>query len=120
MAAQGRAPKLAAEISFADFIDVIGAQASRDQDPHWRRQVAHLGLPEMQYDALIHLELLGESWKQIGELIRVPDVQEEFFCRNSTHARAHLTEHYTPELLARVAEIYAGDYSAFGYPVPSQ
>ena len=120
LAAQGRAPKSAADISFADFIEVIGAQASRDQDPHWRRQADHLGLPGMRYDALIHLEQLGDSWHQIGELINVPDVQEQFFCRNSTHAGAHLTEHYTPELLARVAEIYAGDYAAFDYPVTSQ
>lgn len=75
----GRAPKSAADISFADFIDVIGAQSSRDQDPHWRRQVDHLGLPGMRYDALIHLEELGASWGQIGALINVPDVQEEFF-----------------------------------------
>ncbi|MSO27036.1 MAG: hypothetical protein EXQ60_03105 [Candidatus Nanopelagicales bacterium] len=117
LAAQGRAPKSAADISFADFIDVIGAQASRDQDPHWRRQVDHLGIPDMQYDALIHLEQLGESWHQIGELISVPDVQEQFFCRNSTQADAHLAENYTPELLAKVAEIYAGDYAALNYPV---
>ena len=112
----GRAPKSAADISFADFIDVIGAQASRDQDPHWRRQVDHLGLPGMQYDALIHLEELGASWGQIGALINVPEVQEQFFCRNSTQAGAHLTEHYTPELFARVAEIYADDYATLDYP----
>ncbi|MSY17465.1 MAG: hypothetical protein F2675_06085, partial [Actinobacteria bacterium] len=111
LSAQGRAPESAADISFADFIDVIGAQTSRDQDPHWRRQADHLGLPEMKYDALIHLEQLGDSWHQIGELINVPEVQEQFYCRNSTQAGVHLAENYTPELLARVTEIYAGDYA---------
>lgn len=113
----GRAPKSAADISFADFIDVIGAQSSRDQDPHWRRQVDHLGLPGMRYDALIHLEELGASWGQIGALINVPDVQEEFFCRNSTQAGAHLAEHYTSELFTKVSEIYADDYATLHYPV---
>ena len=34
----------AADITLDQFLDVIGAQESRDQDPHWRRQADHVGL----------------------------------------------------------------------------
>ncbi len=33
----------ASEITFAQFLDVIAAQDSREQDPHWRRQADHVG-----------------------------------------------------------------------------
>lgn len=117
--ARGCAPDKPSDISFSDFIDVISAQASRDQDPHWRRQVDHLGIPGIHYDELIHLEQLNYSWDRIGALIHVPEVREQFFCRNSTQADSHLTENYTPALLAKVVEIYAGDYEALGYPKPT-
>lgn len=112
------APQQAAEITLAQFIDVIGAQSARQQDPHWRRQCDQIGLPFLRFDAIIHLEELDASWSRIAELTGVADLQEQFFCRNSTGASAKVAEQYTPELLARVAEIYADDYRAFGYQPP--
>jgi len=54
----------------------------------------------------------------IGALTSTDDLQEQFYCRYSTGARTLMADYYTPELLARVAEIYARDYPALGYPVP--
>lgn len=108
-----------ADVTLDQFLDVIGAQESRDQDPHWRRQADHIGLGTVPYDAVIHLEDLDASWSRIGELTGIDGLQEQFYCRNSTGARTRLAEYYTPTLLAQVGEIYARDYKSFGYLQPS-
>ena len=105
----------AQDISFEQFLDVVGQQSARDQDPHWRVQSAHLGMGLIEYDALIHLEDLDTSWSKVGELTGTPDLHETFFCRNATNAGRHVEEHFTPELRARVAQIYADDYRLLGY-----
>jgi hypothetical protein len=108
-----------ADITLDQFLDVISAQDSRDQDPHWRRQADHLGLGIVSYDAVIHLEDLDASWARIGELTSTPGLQEQFFCRNSTGARNRMQDYYTPRLLARVADVYARDYAELGYSLPT-
>jgi hypothetical protein len=107
-----------ADITLDEFLDVVAGQDSRDQDPHWRRQADHLGLGIVRYDAVIHLEDLDASWGLIGDLTSTPGLQEQFFCRNSTGARNRMQDYYTPDLLARIAEIYARDYSELGYAAP--
>ncbi|MBU6245567.1 MAG: sulfotransferase family 2 domain-containing protein [Actinomycetales bacterium] len=119
LAEQGRAPAHAADIPFADFIDVVAAMPSREQDPHWRRQADHLGIGIIDYDAVIHLEQLDDSWPRIASLIGVASLQEEFYCRNSTGARGKVADWYTPALVDQVTGAYAADYRAFGYQPPS-
>ncbi|MBK9738797.1 MAG: sulfotransferase family 2 domain-containing protein [Actinobacteria bacterium] len=109
-----------ADITLDQFLDVVTAQPSRDQDPHWRRQADHLGIGIIEYDDVVHLESLDASWPRIGELTRTPDLQEQFFCRNSTGARTKIADYYTPRLLERVAETYARDYAEFDYPLPTR
>jgi len=115
---QGRAPETPKDISFPDFIDVVTALPSRQQDPHWRRQTDQIGFSMIKFNALIHLEQLEQSWDQLGSLTGTPDLKEEFFCRKATNAASHMSEHYTPELLTKVVKAYASDYEAFGYAVP--
>ncbi|MFN8172997.1 MAG: sulfotransferase family 2 domain-containing protein [Candidatus Nanopelagicales bacterium] len=109
----------AADVTLAQFLDVVGAQKSRDQDPHWRREADHVGLGIVPYDAVIRLEELDASWARVGELTGITDLQEQFYCRKSTGARTRIAEYYTPALLDQVATIYARDYQSFGYAVPS-
>ncbi len=108
----------AGDVTLAQFLDVIAEQPSRDQDPHWRRQADHLGIGIVDYDAVIHLEQLDESWARVGELTSTDGLQEQFFCRNSTGARSRMGDYYTPALLQRVADIFARDYAELGYPSP--
>jgi hypothetical protein len=108
----------AQDVTLEQFLGVIEGQASRDQDPHWRRQADHLGLGIVDYDAVIHLESLDASWDRIGELASMAGLQEQFFCRNSTGAGSKVTDYYTPALLLRVADLYARDYAALDYPIP--
>jgi hypothetical protein len=105
----------AQDITFSQFLDVVQYQTPREQDPHWRIQTAHLNIGVINYDAIIHLEQLDQSWSTIAELTGVADLQEQFFCRNATHAGSRASDMYTPELREQVARMYASDYAAFGY-----
>ena len=115
---QGKDPGPAEDISFQDFISVVAAMPSREQDPHWRRQVDHLGLGIIDYDAVIHLEDLDASWRKIADLVGVPDLQDQFYCRNSTGASSKINDWYTPDLLAEVGQAYAEDYRKLNYRAP--
>jgi len=115
---QGRNPGPETEISFPDFIGIVASLSSREQDPHWRRQVDHLGLDIINYDAVVHLEELDASWSRIAELVGVTDLQEQFYCRNSTGASSKLQDWYTPDLIEEVAQMYAEDYRQLGYKRP--
>jgi hypothetical protein len=108
----------AQDVTLEQFLDVAARQSSREQDPHWRRQADHLGLGIVNYDEIVHLEDLDRSWDRISELTSTPDLQEQFFCRNSTGASSKVADYYTPELLRKVVEIYSGDYAELDYPLP--
>ena len=108
----------AGDVTLDQFLDVISAQDSRDQDPHWRRQADHLGIGILDYDAVIHLEELDRSWGTIADLTSTPGLQEEFFCKNSTGARNRMQDYYTDALLDRVAEVYTRDYDTLHYQRP--
>ena len=71
-----------------------------------------------RYDATIHLKTLDASWGRIAELTSTPDLQEQFYCRNSTGAGSKVSDYYTPELLGRVVETYRRDYETLDYPLP--
>jgi hypothetical protein len=103
------------DISLDQFLDVIARQPSREQDPHWRRQADHIGLGIVDYDAVIHLEDLDRSWGIVSAMTSTPDLQEQFFCRNSTGASAKVGEFFTPALLGKVGSIYGRDYAELGY-----
>ena len=109
----------AQDVTLAQFLDVVCAQKSIDQDPHWRRQVDQVGFGSVPFDAVIHLEELDRSWGRIGELTSTPGLKENFFCKFSTGAGSKVADYYDATLLAQVAKAYAQDYEAFGYSVPS-
>jgi Sulfotransferase family len=119
LADQGRAPAKPEDISFEDFLDVVCALPSKQQDPHWRRQVDHLGFGTVKYDHIIKLSDLDASWPLVASIVGVPSLQEQFFCKFSTGASHKLNEHYTEALLAKVADAYAADYAAFGFTLPT-
>jgi len=106
------------DITLPQFLSVIAGQTSREQDPHWRRQVDHLGLDHVPYTAVIHLEDLDASWQRIAELTGYAQIDQQYFCRTSTQASRRRDEYFTPETLKSVREIYAEDYQRLDYPAP--
>lgn len=109
----------AQDVTLAQFLDIVCAQKSVDQDAHWRRQVDQIGFKAVPFDAVIHLEELDRSWPRIGELTSTPGLKESFFCKFSTGAGSKVADYYDAGMLAQVAKAYAKDYDAFGYAVPS-
>ena len=107
------------DITLAQFLDVIGGQTSREQDPHWRRQVDHIGLAHIPYTQVIHLEDLDASWPRIAELTGYGSIDQQYFCRTSTQAAKRKDEYFTSETLATVQQIYADDYRMLDYPLGS-
>ena len=107
------------DITLAQFLDVIGGQTSREQDPHWRRQVDHIGLAHIPYTEVIHLEDLDASWPRIAELTGYGSIDQQYFCRTSTQAAKRKDEYFTSETLATVQQIYADDYRMLDYPLGS-
>lgn len=107
------------DITLEQFLAVIGAQTSREQDAHWRRQVDHIGFAHVPYTEVLHLENLDSSWSRIAELTGFETVDQQYFCRNSTKAAQRRDEYFTPETLATVYGIYADDYRLLNFPHPA-
>ena len=107
--------KLATDISFEEFLTVIKNQDSRDQDPHWRRQADHIGLGIVDYNEIIHLENLNDSWELVGQLTRTPDLDGQYYCKTSTKAASKVDQYRTPETESLIREIYQRDFTEFAY-----
>lgn len=107
--------KAADTVTFEEFLGVIAAQSSREQDPHWRRQSDHIGLGIVNFDSIIHLEDLDQSWDQVAQLTNTPDLDGQFYCKKATHAGTRTDEYFTPEAIELISQIYSADYLNLDY-----
>jgi hypothetical protein len=103
--------KPASDITFTEFLGVIKGQSSRDQDPHWRRQSDHIGLGIIDYNEIIHLENLDNSWDRVAQLTRTPDLDSQYYCKTSTRATSKTNDFRTAETEALISDIYTRDFS---------
>lgn len=107
--------KPAAHIGFEEFLGVIQNQDSRDQDPHWRRQADHIGLGIVEYNEIIHLEKLDESWDLVAQLTRTPDLDSQYYCKTATKAATKINQYRTAETESLIQKIYQRDFTEFSY-----
>jgi Sulfotransferase family len=107
--------KPAADISFEEFLSVIAHQDSRDQDPHWRRQADHIGIGIIDFNEIIHLENLNDSWDLVAQLTRTPDLDGQYYCKTSTKASSKVEQYRTPKTDSLVREIYQRDFAELNY-----
>lgn len=107
-------------MSFGDFIRWLNTSEGSDAvaDRHWISQTRVLGLDQgVQYDFIGHLERMDADLELImGRLGVDADVFEH---RLRTSEPGEYLRHYTPELVALVADRYRGDIRAFGYVPPA-
>jgi hypothetical protein len=107
--------KAADAVTFEEFLGVIADQTSREQDPHWRRQSDHIGFGIVNFDSIIHLEVLDDSWDQVAQLTSTPDLDGQFYCKKSTHAGTRTDEYFTPKAIELISQIYSADYLNLNY-----
>ena len=109
--------KAADTVTFEEFLKVIAVQPSREQDPHWRRQSDHIGFGIINFDSIIHLENLDQSWDQVAQLTRTPDLDGQFYCKKSTRAGTRTDEYFTTDAIELISQIYSADYLNLNYPL---
>jgi hypothetical protein len=99
--------------TFESFLGAIARCEHRYLDPHFRPQWINLDLPRLSYDAIFFLENLEPLRRFLAEVHDGDHV--ETFAPHSRSASTRLSEHYTPRAIDLVREIFAGDFTTFGY-----
>ena len=107
--------KTADTVTFEEFLGVIADQSSRDQDPHWRRQSDHIGFGIVNFDSIIHLEDLDQSWDNVAQLTSTPDLDGQFYSKKLTHAGTRTDEYFTPNAVELISQTYSADYLNLNY-----
>ena len=80
---------------------------------HFRPQHINLDFPNIEYDAIFYLENLSALSRFFAGIS--PDFILETFAPHSRSASSKLRDHYTDRAVKLVQEIYAQDFSLFGY-----
>ncbi len=104
------------QISFRGFCRYLAAGGERE-NAHWMRQTRLTGLAD-RLDFVGRVETLEADLAAV--LARIdgsPEVQVTRAGPPATGASGRLAEHYDAECRQIVAEIYAEDFSRFGYPL---
>ncbi len=104
------------DIPFAAFVDRIASESWYEANPHWRIQTEQLLWGGVHYDFVGRFEAFrGE----LDRLARERDVDLRPYLidrrHHATNAHLHVAAFYTPELQARVHDLYRADFDAFGY-----
>ncbi len=103
-------PRLARNMSFGSFVDVISEIPIDQMDIHFRPQ--HTFIPE-EPDFLGKFETLDEDYKDLCAKIGIQD-NENLIKKNST-GKIKLKDYYTAEIIEKVARIYKQDFYRYGY-----
>lgn len=108
-----------ASVSFKEFLDLLrfGDIGETDWDQHWRPQFILLRPDLIKYDLIGKLETFDDSYAELKTLLKDKIDDYRTIAPHKTNAADLLDEHYTPELRAIVADLYAKDFEHFDYPV---
>jgi sulfotransferase famil protein len=99
--------------NFEDFMQAVADFKPSRLNFHFRPQHMNLDFPRLQYSAVFFLENVAALSRFLGELS--PDLALEKNAPHSRSARSKLQEHYTGRAIDLVREVYAADFSLFGY-----
>ncbi len=107
------------ELTVEQFIAALEMQESDPvrMDVHWRPQHLNLMHGLIEYDLVGRLETFAADVARIREAAGMPDVPIE--ARNVSKRPASSLLDGRPDLLGRVADIYARDFELYGYAMPS-
>ncbi|MBI1330437.1 MAG: hypothetical protein GC166_11125 [Alphaproteobacteria bacterium] len=105
-----------ANLSFAEFVALVGKQKPLEMDPHWRVQYDNIFCDVIRYDHYVRFENMdaefAEVLNRIGGKADIRNVR-----KNEYRAGDKIAQYYTPEIAEQVRAIYARDFAQFGYPL---
>jgi hypothetical protein len=105
------------ELTVEQFIAALEMQDPVRMDVHWRPQHLNLMHGLIEYDLVGRLETFAADVARIREATGMPDAPIE--ARNVSKRPAAGLLDGRPDLLRRVADIYARDFELYGYSMPS-
>jgi hypothetical protein len=104
-----------ADIGFLEFCRYL-QRGGVDDDPHWYRQVDLIPCGPAMLNTFGRTENLGEDLSEILRRINgVAPKELTSWAPHQTGANSKLAQFYCDESLRIVREVYAEDFSAFGY-----
>ena len=104
------------DIPFAAFVERIASESWYEANPHWRIQTEQLLWGGVRYDFVGRFESFPAELDRLARELDV-DLRRYLLDRrhHATNAHLHVDRFYTPELQARVRDLYRPDFDAFGY-----
>ncbi len=117
MKAHGYDPDRDAGYNFDVFLDYVAHSLELDRhatDRHWRMQVDNIGWREIDYDFIGRVENFAADIAQVFQAGGAGDFPPPgLIAPSGTEPALDIT----PGQRARIRQLYAADYEAFGYPV---
>lgn len=100
------------------FLDYVAASIEADPlrtDRHWRTQRVNVNFGEFRYDLIGRVETMQIDLDAVLDAMRVPGAERAEIVGQRFNTTAAAKAELSPEQRRRIAEIYAGDFEAFGY-----
>ena len=104
------------DLTLDQFMAALEMQDPARMDVHWRPQHLNLMHGLIEYDLVGRLETFAADVARIREATGMPDVQIEPQHVSKRPVAGLLDDR--PDLLRRVADIYARDFEVYGYEAP--
>lgn len=109
-----------APLTFLEFLRLVAATPEDEMDQHWRPQSCGLAPTLVPYDFIGGVENLQADLTHILQRIFGAEVPIQDFMPHRTNSARRMAEHYGPDEIRLVQEIYAADFAHLGYsPDPS-
>jgi hypothetical protein len=103
-------------VSFEEFLGAVERQDPvSEMDPHWRPQHVNLLHPVITYDHVGRLESFDVDLERIREEAGLPHVPVEAKNVSRNSKRSDSAYDGRPDLVRRVAQLYAKDFELYGY-----
>jgi hypothetical protein len=102
-------------LTFLEFLRLVAATPQDEMDQHWRPQCCGLAPTLVPYDFIGGVENLQADLTHILVRIFGAEVPIQDFMPHRTNSSRRMAEHYGPDEIRLVREIYAADFVHLGY-----
>lgn len=99
--------------SFEAFVAALQSIDPARHDPHWRPQHLNLMADDLDYSFIGRLENFAADWRTVTQATGLPE-KAEFHGKKSARDQPYAS-YFNADTRARAAEIYARDFTLYGY-----